>query len=430
MSWEDRLREAAYTSPSGVRLRFEYVAVSRAIPKRTTVFDFPGVNDAYVQDNGFGARRYPLRCIFSGPDHDLDATRFEQALLERGIGRLEHPLYGTFDVVPSGEITRRDDLRDEANQSVIEVTFVTSVAAVYPDGQASLRSDVDAALDAFIDAMARQFGESTALETVVAKANEETCVRGILTTVDRSLRDVVADAAEEVRREYEDRRQALELGAGMLVEEPAALAEELVAMVMAPSRTGTSITERMAAYQELAALTIASAPARPWEAFVRGSATARRLTTITNDFHTSLVVGAAAVAGGVRSVLEHRFLARPAAIDAADAVLILFEEIVRWMDQGFEALASVGATGGIDTGGAYQALHQAVALATGYLVDLSFTLLPERRIVLGRPRTIIDLAAELYGQVDERLDFLIDTNDLSGSEVLELPRGREIVFYA
>ena len=32
MSWTDRLREAAYTSPSGNRLRFDYEAVSRETP--------------------------------------------------------------------------------------------------------------------------------------------------------------------------------------------------------------------------------------------------------------------------------------------------------------------------------------------------------------------------------------------------------------
>ena len=40
-----------------------------------------------------------------------------------------------------------------------------------------------------------------------------------------------------------------------------------------------------------------------------------------------------------------------------------------------------------------------------------------------------DLDAELYGSVDDRLDFLIESNGLTGSEILELPRGRAIVYY-
>ena len=31
--------------------------------------------------------------------------------------------------------------------------------------------------------------------------------------------------------------------------------------------------------------------------------------------------------------------------------------------------------------------------------------------------------------IDENLDFLINSNNLTGSEILELPRGREVVYY-
>ncbi len=83
----------------------------------------------------------------------------------------------------------------------------------------------------------------------------------------------------------------------------------------------------------------------------------------------------------------------------------------------------------VDTGETYQQLQQSTALSAGFLVELSFTLAQERRIVLGRARTIIDLVAELYGEIDTQLDFFIDTNDLSGDEILELPAGREVVYY-
>ena len=40
------------------------------------------------------------------------------------------------------------------------------------------------------------------------------------------------------------------------------------------------------------------------------------------------------------------------------------------------------------------------------------------------------LEQDQHERLDERLDFLIETNQLSGSEILELPRGRVIRFYA
>ena len=105
MTWQDRIGEAAYTSPGGTRLLFGYADVSSEIDKRTAAFEFAGVDGAYIQDNGAGERRYPLSCIFSGPDCDADAAAFEALLLERGTGVLEHPVYGRKDVVPFGTIT-------------------------------------------------------------------------------------------------------------------------------------------------------------------------------------------------------------------------------------------------------------------------------------------------------------------------------------
>ena len=123
------------------------------------------------------------------------------------------------------------------------------------------------------------------------------------------------------------------------------------------------------------------------------------------------------------SVVNNRFNTKSEAIEAADALLTQFQDVTDWRDNNFESLAEV------DTGEAYQKLQEAVALTAGFLVEISFTLKQERRIVLDRARTIIDLAAELYGSVDDQLDFLINSNSLTGSEILELPRGREIAYY-
>ena len=87
------------------------------------------------------------------------------------------------------------------------------------------------------------------------------------------------------------------------------------------------------------------------------------------------------------------------------------------------------ATVTVDTGATYQPMQNSVALATGFLVENSFSLIEERRLVLGRARTFVDLVAELYGELDSKFDFFITTNQLSGDEIVELPRGREVVYY-
>ena len=127
--------------------------------------------------------------------------------------------------------------------------------------------------------------------------------------------------------------------------------------------------------------------------------------------------------GSVLSVVNNQFATKTEALEAAETILAQFDALTEWRDDNFTSL------GEIDTGTSYQQLLEAVALTAGFLVEISFTLKQERHLILNRNRTIIDLVAELYRSIDDNLDFFITSNNLSGSEILELPAGREIVYY-
>lgn len=417
-SWEDRLQQAAYTSPSGTRIQFAYEDVGRETEKRTTAFEFPGVSDAYVQDNGHGSRKYPLRCFFVGDKCDLLATAFEAALLERGKGKLEHPLYGTFDVVPFGTIGRRDDLKSAANQTVIEVTFWTTTEAVYPSGDGNPKSEILAALSGFDTAAAQQFSASD-LSTALERANLASTIRKTLRKISAAMQGV-SDQVTSVNRRFRDLQSAVNFGMDVLVGQPLLLAQQVVNLITAPARALTGIRSRLEAYRNLLESLFGQSRASSADQAL----SQQQRIKAQNDFRATDLAASAAIAGSVLSVTEHEFATKPEAIAAADEILDQFEELTEWREERFEAL------GLIDTGESYQALQHAVALATGFLVEVSFSLVPERSIVLDRPRTIVDLSAELYGSIDDRLDFLISSNDLSGSDILLLQPGRRIVYYA
>lgn len=417
-SWKDRLKEAAYTAPGGTRVKFAYEDVGRETSKRTTAFEFPGVSDAYVQDNGHGPRRYPLRCFFWGDNHDLIATAFEAALLETGIGKLEHPLYGSPKVVPFGDITRRDDLKNAANQTIVEVTFMTSIGSVYPSSQKDAANEILAAIEGFNVASANQFSNAIAGGGAISAASIKSQIRKTLQTVSAAL-SAVSGAVTSVDREFRDTQSLINLGLDVLIGQPLLLARQCVNLTQAPARALTGIRSRLDAYKSLLDDLLGTSQASSLDAAVVPSLRRRA----SDEFATADMFAMAAVSGSVLSTVEHTFSTRPEALAAAEDVLARFAEVVEWREERFGAIEQV------DPGDSYQALHQSVALVAGYLTQISFTLVPERRIVLDRARTIVDLAAELYGSVDDRLDFLISSNNLSGSEILEIPRGRTIVYY-
>lgn len=423
MAWEDRIRQAAYYPPDSpnTALTFEYEDVSRETPKRTAGFEFPGVDGAYVQDNGFGARKYPLRCFFSGADHDLAATEFEKALLQTGVGRLSHPFYGEFDVVPFGSVSRRDDLKSRANQSVVQVTFWTTTKLVYPTSQLDARNELETSIETFISTTGPvQFEDTVDVSTLFAQSNLAATTRALLGVVEGTLGDI-ASATTEVNQLFRDGQDAINLSLDILVGQPLALAQQLCNLIALPGRAITGFADRVLGYANFATALFGSKAGDPASAV--GFNLPLQATDIANDFFLTDLSAAAAVNGALVSLVETEFKTRTDAQAAADTVLALFDEFVTWREAGYAVLTC-------DVGTSYQNLQDSVALAAGLVVEISFTLLRERVLVLDRNRTIVDVASQVYGNVDnDTLDTLINTNGLTGSQILELERGDEIVYY-
>ncbi len=407
MAWQDRLVEAAYTSPSGERIIFLYENVSKEIDLLGSAFNFPDADGTFIQRTSNTGRRYPLRVIFSGNDYDLESDAFELALLERGTGRLEHPIYGTVDVVPFGSVTRRDDLKTAGNQAIIEVTFWDTIGVVFPTAQASLSATVLSSVDEYNEAAAIEFEEIIGLDSASAIATFKNEYTAILDATKSGLQ-TIADTQDDVRRQFDAITDSINNGLDILVDQPVTLALQTFQMIQAPARALAAIESRLSGYKDLANLLITGDAA---------------IATTANEFRTKDLYASTYVTGSIISVVNNQFVIKTDALAAAEEVLAQFEAVNTWRDDNLVALSE------IDTGGAYQQLQEAVAVTAGFLVEISFSLKQERRIILDRARTIIDLTAELYGSIDDQLDFFIDTNDLSGSEILELPRGREIVFY-
>jgi prophage DNA circulation protein len=400
-------------------MRFSYEDVSYELEKRTAAFDFPGVDGTYVQDNGHGERRYPLRCFFSGAECDREALAFEALLLERGAGRLDHPLYGRVNVVPFGTITRRDDLLTGANQAIIEVVFWSTLGAVYPSNKLSPRHEVTVSIGTSQTALTRGFTRNMNLATEARRANARLTVVQALRNVQAAIR-TIANATEGVSREFRDLQQQVNFGIDVLIGQPLLLARQVLNLINAPARALAGIVSRLQAYADLLNRMIETSKSTPGDF----SVLSRLRLRMSNDFHASDLFASGAVLGSVSSVVNHTFTAKPQALEAAEAILAQANSLTVWRDGRYGDLEQ------IDTGEGYQALQETVALCVGYLIEISFTLVPEKAVVLDRPRNIIELSAELYGSVDDRLDFLISTNRLTGSEILELPRGKRVVYYA
>lgn len=404
MSWLDRLQEAAITTAVGQRITFDFEDVSFNETLRGSAFEFPDANGTLIQRTGNSGRRYPLRVFIHGENYDLDAAEFISAVESTGIMVLEHPVYGTVNVVPFGDISQRDALKTAANQAVIEVTFWNTIAASFPSSQGDPASAVSAAVSEYNDAAADEFEETINLDSIVSQQVFKPTYLAILNASAAVLRPI-AETTEAVEDQFNNVYDSINLSIDLLVADPLTLAFQTAIFLQSPARAEASINDRLVAFAALADLIISSD---------QGT---------SNEFHNQDLYASTYVSSAVTSVINNTFETRTGAIEAAEFIIDLMDRVTNWRDDNYRNL------GQVDTGGQYQQLQEAVAIAAGFLVDISFTLKQERRIVLDRNRTTLDLCAELYSSTDEVLDFFAESNDLAWHEYIEIEKGRTIVYY-
>lgn len=430
------MREASYLAPNGKLIKFNYEDVSRKFEARGTVHEFPGLNHAYVQRTGIGARKYPIRAYFNGPTYDIEAGYFEYALTLDGIGELNHPMYGSgLKVVPYGEIERRDDLVNKANQAVVEVTFWTTTGVPYPMSGINTKNEIYYAVASYDIEKIQEFKNRFENFPDSAKAMGVKSFVNWLNNVEQTLM-VASTAIRDKRRAMQDSIDLINRTMDVLIGNPIMLAEQILGLMKAPVTAFASLVDRVNIYKDIVESIIGDAMAQPSRVISSAYRLTGRPKQLANNFHSADLVVSGATTGLLLATLESEYTSKQEALNTAEEVESLFAKVTAWRDEQLAALAhpdtgvgSLSAT--VDAGDSFQKLYIARSQTLARLVELSFSLNTERIIYLDRPRTIVDLCAELYGDIsNERLDFFINTNRIGGDEFVELAEGRRIVFYA
>lgn len=432
MTWQDRIRPARYKSNAETSWHeFDFENVTRTTEKRTTAFSFPGINDSYIQDNGFGSRKYALRCYFAGDNCDFNATAFEASLLTFGVGKLEHPFYGDIDVVPFGTVSRRDDLVTGSNQAIVDCTFWTTTGVVYPSVDVAPKNEVQEYVNNFDVESAVWYGDNMILRNAQEQAELRGTVEEQLASIDEKLSQA-AQATEEVSREFRAWQQTINTGINVLVGNPVLLAQQVNNLVRAPARAALGIQNRFTAYIDFLQSIFTSPSGTPGSA-TGISARPSEQTRLANDWRTADLSALNGLVSMAYAAVESDYETKPEALSVADTLLAQLEAVAAWREDGYAAFTAADLGSRIevlDDGRAWLNATQAIYVCAGYLVQLAFSLASERLTVLDRDRSIIDVCAEFYGRVDdETVNLLINSNGLCGCHILELPKGFELLWY-
>ena len=417
MGWEDRIKEASYTGPSGKKFVFDWEKTEESFDHKASVFRFPDKDGAEIQSLGAGEHRFPLTTFVSGDDYDIRAQEFMDILEEKGNGVLITPLYGTKIVQPTN-IKRNDDVVDEGNQATISVLFLESKKILVKETKEDVEKKIKKSQDDFNIETPEEFEAQKRTDSPQDSANSEARFTQNISTIDTILGPIAA-LNEEVNSFFKAISLSLNNNLTDLIGKPLTLASQTLSLIKTPARIIQSLALRIQGYADLATQ-------------LRNRAT---ITNITNDARNTLLetrfMLSSCVAGMAETVLLEDFKTKSEALIISQQ-LQDFHALNRDFIEGEESKFQSSPLELLLYGDSEEAknLTFIVETTSNQLTVTSFDLQQERTIKLDRDRNIIDLTFELFGNSDNStLDDFILTNNLRNNELILINKGRELVYY-
>jgi prophage DNA circulation protein len=403
VSFLDRLRPARYRSPSGLEFTFEFRQLQRSGSKKAAVHELPQQNQADVQDLGQASTRFAIEASFSGRDYDATSDAFWKALAEKGPATLLHPRWGNL-LVLALTISQTEQFVEGLARAVFEIEFIRVGEVQFPTTAAQAESEVGNALDEAESAALTAFDEDFEATDAAALTNARADLEGGAASATSKLSAIAATSAE-LSEEFDRARREFDAGIADLGTDPLSVATSYLTLTRAPSRALISIPAKLRGYG--AVLTTLGGLASP-EGFA--------------DSMTRILQFLGILSGATASALAGDLLSRGQAVEASELIQIMIAD-------GLAGLEAAEVGGYVIPEEVLARLRDALARAAALMLQRSFELRTERRMVLDSDRTPLDLCYELYGEVDS-LDDFIEQNALAGDEIMLIPRGREVAYYA
>jgi hypothetical protein len=448
------IQEARYTSPSGKETAFAWETGKRKTELKTGVYTFPGRDGAHVQHQGAGARSFPLVCIFSGVNCMEDADAFEAMLIERGIAELQHPLYGTVKVVPTGDIERDDDPVNKDGESTVKITFTETITGEDAAALDETAADaVDEKSEEFEDAAVSDFAENIETENI----GEQLAVQSALENQTQSIVDALQPLAMSDKKSFAGwLASANELkdsiknlyGKGLAIAgkiesvyvKALNIGRLTLRLMKLPARLSVSLSEKIKGYSALTAVLINQYKNDPFdtEKIKKAYATARlALAGATASIAAGSALTIAEIAASASSGAAPASPAsagggtdksvgttsREEAVGAANNVADSFESLAAFQDDKIAQNIFVDADSA-----SFAALQELVYSSIQLILNASFALPMQKTITIDRDRQAIELCAELYGTTDCLDDFIIE-NNFNIDEIELLPMGKKVSYY-
>ncbi len=417
-----RLRSARFTSPSGVESVFLYDSLSRTRAKKGAVHDPVDADDTILQDLGSSLQVFPIAAYFTGADCDRLADAFYASLFERytpdAPGILNHPRWGDITVIPFGEPEQSEEYVSGAGISRVTVTFRETRSKKTAKSAALTSAEIAANAAASAESALERARRGIAT-TKAAYAQFSAHIRGkvkAITDVIDTISGVADDVVAEAEAITQDIYSALDEGA-LPVTILSQLGNLMVTVASTPIHAGAM------------ALGYAGVLTNLITEYVHDLDAAVTADTRRTVAHSYQYVGSVATGCIARAAMAATYETRDEVAEVVDSLVDAYAAYLAQLDAAALALADGIVDTFVPDHDAGSLLQAVVLDAQAALIDRAFSLKSARPYTLAAPSDPLTETWTHYGDLG-RLDFFCKTNNIGGSEFVELAPGRRLVYYA
>jgi hypothetical protein len=411
-NWRARLSDRIQLiSPEGKEFEAKWRGSTRTVDKKLGIFAYPKVKGNIVQDLDVNSDVYGTTIYFEGKNADLDSQAF-LALQPISITENDQP-------VDSGGLYAVDT---EWIEPIDPETLLTSreLAGIIDENANELDATVIDQIVANIDASAE------ALKNAVDQAVN------IVSNASDLILGPIASTVDAIDNSFNAIQSGIQATLNETVLEVESLGGQIQQLIQLPLLATNDINTRLGLYDDLSDTIITNLPSGNEakdknQIAVYELALASCLSAYSRIMTTGIV---GATAGG-----PERFpiRTRTETVNTAIRTLNFFSLVTDSLDESQKNFENTP----IDLqyfsqSQSYGDALTMVSQTVKYLLINTFDLRIEKKIILSRPRTPIDVTVSEYGGLgdnDELLDFFISSNALTNTEILLLPPGKEVIVY-
>lgn len=373
-------------------------------------------------DSGVSGKDIVLKCLFLGDNHDIDSEKFCEALCETGKSRLKLN-YGDEITVNVIDFSSAYSLTERINSTVVTVNFHQTAKQTYPKSSTSDTKQIQNAADVTNTTVAENLSgviETVTNPNVIESVNAN--FTNILSKVSNALNTANSITLNSIMSDI----------AGQSLTSNAFTVVTQLQKVM--QQASTTVSRVKSLTRETSSNSFGSL-ARTWRGLINdfislgttSSTTLNREQAInltTTD--TSIISALSAISA---AAVEYQFDTRKEAINAATTLIELDELRTNFISEQSSKIDDLGNTFVCDSG-----ISELINSAANVIIEKSFGLKVERKIILPEDESIVNLAYKYYPAdfellPEETIEYLIYSNNLQDEEFFILRKGTELKIY-